>query len=142
MFNSLVTHIYLKYYKKMSIQKSQFSPFSFYETIEFKVSHGESICDLILFSRAHHYYFYPSCLDIYNAIIRVLISLLDTFVSQEKGADAGQRGASCHSPPWLVLLYHSLHHKNEELLKSQTSIYITLGQLFSFFSVCSFMISI
>ena len=36
-FNSLVTHIYLKYYMKMSIQKSHFSLLSFYETIEFQV---------------------------------------------------------------------------------------------------------
>lgn len=34
-FKSLVTHIYLKYYMKMSIQKSYFSLLSFYETIEF-----------------------------------------------------------------------------------------------------------
>lgn len=33
-------------------------------------------------------------------------------------------------------------HKKEELLKPQTSIYVTSGQLFSFFSVRIFMISI
>lgn len=135
----ILTHqLCLILHENVNLEIPLFPPFNFMKQLKSVFTWIVNIFILVdhltVFSRAHHHYFYPSCLNIYNKVIRTSSAYQMPLYSQKKVsfpvADTGQRGAWLHSPPGLytLTLYMRPLHPRKEYLKPEIPICITLGK--------------